>query len=115
MTKLIYKIEEATIWAQAQAQGQYLGSQLDLADGFIHLSSASQVRETADKWFTGRAGLVLVSVNTQVLGEALKWEASRGGELFPHLYAPLPMIAVEAVVAMPLDGQGLHMFGPEIA
>jgi uncharacterized protein (DUF952 family) len=115
MTDLIYKIEDATIWAQAQNSGSYTGSPLDVTDGFIHLSAANQVRETADKWFTGRQGLVLVHVDSTALGETLKWEASRDGALFPHNYGPLPMGAIRAVVPMPLDDTGRHIFGPDIA
>jgi uncharacterized protein (DUF952 family) len=111
---LIYKIEDATIWAKAEAAGSYTGSPLDVRDGFIHLSAADQVRETAAKWFTGKPGLVLISVDSGALGEALKWEASRGGALFPHLYAPLAMSAVRGVTPMPLDGAGQHIFGAEI-
>ena len=115
MTDIIYKIEDAAAWSKAEAVGHYTGSALDLADGFVHLSGADQVRETADKWFTGREGLVLVHINADALGPGLKWEASRGGALFPHNYGPLPMSAVLMAVAMPLDKNGKHVFGPEIA
>jgi uncharacterized protein (DUF952 family) len=114
MTNLVYKIEEHTIWVTAQANGIYHGSPLDLADGFIHLSSAEQVRETAAKWFAGRKGLVLAHIKVDVLGNRLKWEASRGGALFPHLYGPLEMEALHDVEDLPLDENGLHMFGPTI-
>jgi uncharacterized protein (DUF952 family) len=110
----IYKIEDAAVWADAQESGAYTGSALDLADGFIHLSAAHQVRETAAKWFGGRVGLVLVGVDAQALGGALKWEASRGGALFPHLYNPLPMSAVRNVVPMPINEAGVHVFGADI-
>ncbi len=115
MTNIIYKIEDAAIWAQAQAAGSYTGSPLDVADGFIHLSSAEQVRETADKWFTGRTGMVLVHIDATILASTLKWEASRGGALFPHNYGPLPMSAMIAVAPMMLDEAGKHIFGPDIA
>jgi uncharacterized protein (DUF952 family) len=115
MTTIIYKIEDAEVWRMAQTNGRYDGSSLDSADGFIHISDASQVRETAAKWFKARAGLVLVSIDAQALGDALKWEASRGGALFPHLYGPLMMDAVLDVVPLPLDEQGNHVFGPAIA
>lgn len=111
---LIYKIEDAAIWADAHKAGAYIGSALDQADGFIHLSAANQVRDTAAKWFGGKADLVLVGVDAQALGDALKWEASRGGALFPHLYGPLPMSAVRGVAPMPLDQAGLHVFGADI-
>ena len=115
MTNIIYKIEEVNIWAEAQAAGTYTGSPLDVADGFIHLSASDQVRETADRWFTGRLGLVLVHIHAEHLGATLKWEASRDGALFPHNYGPLPMSAVLDVVPMLLDADGKHIFGPQIA
>ena len=114
MSNIIYKIEDAAIWALAQSAGSYTGSALDVADGFIHLSAVDQVRETADKWFAGREGLVLVHVDADALGDALKWEASRDGALFPHNYGPLPMSAIIAVEAMRLDGDGKHIFGSHI-
>lgn len=114
MRNTVYKIEDASVWASAQALGSYSGSPLDVADGFIHLSAVDQVRETADKWFTGREGLVLVHVNSDALGEALKWEASRDGALFPHNYGPLAMSAVLAVEEMTLNRHGRHVFGPHI-
>lgn len=114
MTKLIYKIEDAATWIAAQAADIYYGSALDRADGFIHLSSAEQVRETAAKWFTGRQGLVLAHIKVDALGDNLKWEVSRGGALFPHLYGPLYMTALHDVEDLPVDENGLHMFGPTI-
>jgi uncharacterized protein (DUF952 family) len=114
MTQLIYKIEEHATWIGAQAADIYHGSALDLADGFIHLSAADQVRETAAKWFTGRTGLVLAHIKVDSLGDNLKWEASRGGALFPHLYGPLYMSALHDVEDLPVDENGLHMFGPTI-
>jgi uncharacterized protein (DUF952 family) len=115
MTNLIYKIEDARVWAGAEAAGTYLGSPLDLSDGFIHLSAPDQVRETAGKWFAGRAGLVLIGVDPQSFGDSLKWEASRGGALFPHIYGPLPMGAVVSKELLALDENGLHIFGANIA
>ena len=115
MTNIIYKIEEANIWAAAQTAGTYTGSALDIADGFIHLSAGDQVRETADKWFTGRLGLVLVHIDADALGATLKWEGLRDGALFPHNYGPLPMSAVLDVVPMLIDADGKHIFGPQIA
>jgi uncharacterized protein (DUF952 family) len=115
MTSTIYKLEDASIWAKASIAGVYYGSALDLADGFIHLSAADQVRETASKWFSARSGLVLIGVNEDALGGTLKWEASRGGALFPHIYGPLPMLAVTSVTPLELNDEGLHIFGSEIA
>lgn len=97
---LIYKLLSQAEWAHALALGRFEGSEVDLADGFIHFSAGTQAQETAAKWFAGRTDLMLLSVEADVLGEALKWEPSRGGELFPHLYAPL---AVDDVIeARPL-------------
>ena len=115
MTQIIYKIEDADVWAQAQAKGRYTGSPLDVADGFVHLSSADQVRETADKWFTGREGLVLVQIDADALSSTLKWEPSRDGALFPHNYGDLPMSVVMNVAPMLLDSNGKHIFAPPIA
>jgi len=83
---------------------------IDLQDGFIHFSTAGQAAETAARHFTGQAGLVLVAVDADVLGDALRWEVSRGGALFPHLYGDLPMSAVREVVPLPLDADGRHVF-----
>jgi uncharacterized protein (DUF952 family) len=114
MTNIIYKIEDAAVWIAAQTADIYFGSPLDLADGFIHLSAADQVRETAAKWFTGRKGLVLAHIKVSALSEKLVWETSRGGALFPHLYGPLHMSALHDVEDLPVDENGLHMFGPTI-
>ena len=85
----IYKIVEEAEWRMAAAAGVYEGSADDRRDGFIHFSTAGQVEETAAGHFAGRTGLILVEVAANALGPARKWEASRGGELFPHLYGPL--------------------------
>ena len=90
----IYKICERTAWEEAEAAGRYAGSPVDHRDGFIHFSSAAQLEGTAAKHFAGFSDLVLVAVDGDALGGALKWEASRGGELFPHLYAALALSAV---------------------
>ncbi|MBZ0141337.1 MAG: DUF952 domain-containing protein, partial [Pseudorhodoplanes sp.] len=86
---LIYKICPAALWRQAQQDGIFRGAPVDLADGFIHFSTAAQVGETAAKHFAGQGELLLIAVDTERLGGALKWEPARGGALFPHLYAPL--------------------------
>jgi uncharacterized protein (DUF952 family) len=114
MPNIIYKIEEAAIWSAAQSQGLYEGSALDKADGFIHLSAADQVRQTALTWFAGREGLILAHIDTDALGDTLKWEASRGGALFPHNYGAVPMSAVLGVEILELDNTGNHIFGPAI-
>jgi uncharacterized protein (DUF952 family) len=105
----LYKIMSKQEWETAQAQGIYEGSEVDRKDGFIHLSAAHQVRTTAQKHFSGRADLLLVSVLEKNLGKNLKWEASRGGDLFPHIYGPLQPDAISEVVPLPLMN-GAHQF-----
>jgi uncharacterized protein (DUF952 family) len=90
----IYKICERAEWHAAEAAGQFRGSAVDVRDGFIHFSSAAQVAETAAKHFAQQTDLMLVAVDGDALGGELKWEPSRGGALFPHLYAALPLSAV---------------------
>jgi len=90
----IYKICERALWEAAQAERLFVGSPADVRDGFIHFSTAAQLPGTAAKHFAGLADLVLVAVDAEALPAQLKWETSRGGELFPHLYAPLPLAAV---------------------
>ncbi len=110
MSERIYKIMAADEWAAAQAAGIYEGSAHDRRDGFIHFSTAAQAAETAAKHFAGQAGLVLLTVDAAALGAALKWESSRGGALFPHLYGALPLTAVIAIDALALDPSGVHRF-----
>ena len=93
----IYKIVSSAAWREAEAAGLFHGAPVDLVDGFIHFSAADQVEETAAKHFAGQSDLLLVTVEAARLGDALKWEPSRGGALFPHLYAPLdPRAALSA-------------------
>jgi uncharacterized protein (DUF952 family) len=100
-------------WETAQANGIYEGSEADRRDGFIHLSAARQVRATARKHFSGQGDLLLVAVTEEALGQSLKWEASRGGELFPHIYGNLPLNAVSEVVPLLLVN-GSHQFPDRI-
>ena len=86
---IVYKIVATEEWAKAQAAGVFTGAAIDRADGFIHFSTAEQAPETAAKWFAGRRDLTLVAIDADALGDALRWEPSRGGALFPHLYAGL--------------------------
>jgi len=109
----IYKICSTQLWRDAQRAGLFRGAPPDLADGFIHFSSAAQVAETAGKHFPGAIDQVLVAVDAGLLGEALKWERSRGGDLFPHLYGPLSLAAVLWVEPLPLGADGRHVF-PEL-
>lgn len=106
----IYKIVSRSDWRTAEASGVFSGAAIDLADGFIHFSTAEQVEETAAKYFAGQTDLLLIAVNAAKLGEALKWEASRGGALFPHLYAPLSFEAVARVDPLSIAHDGRHDF-----
>ena len=106
-SNLIYKILSAEAWREACQTGSLLGASVDLADGFIHFSTASQVRETAAKHFKAQTGLVLLGVDPATLGPALKWEPSRGGDLFPHLYGPLPVACVVTERELELGPDGV--------
>ena len=108
--RIIYKIMPRTDWAAFERAGRYEGSADDKRDGYIHFSSREQVRETAAKHFAGQSDLMLLSVDAASLGDMLKWELSRGGALFPHLYGPLPLIAVNEAQPLPLDASGHHQF-----
>jgi uncharacterized protein (DUF952 family) len=108
----IYKIVPAVVWREAERAGHFAGSEVDRRDGFIHFSTAAQAPETAARHFAGQDGLVLVSVDASRLGDRLKWEPSRGGDLFPHLYGVLEMEAVVAIAALPLGPDGRHRFSP---
>lgn len=110
MRQIIYKICPEALWRQAETSGVFTGAPVDLADGFIHFSTAEQVRETAAKHFAGQDGLLLVAIDEARLGPALKYEVSRGGALFPHLYAPLDLQAVAWVKPLPLGAGGAHEF-----
>ena len=111
---LIYKILTSEQWADLQARGETEGAPVDVADGFIHFSTASQARETAAKHFAGQEGLWLVAYDADALGEALKWEPSRGGALFPHLYAPLRHADAVWAKELPLGVEG-HVFPEDLA
>lgn len=114
MTTLIYKISPAAPWRAAEAAGTFRGAPVDLADGFVHFSTAAQARETAARHFAGQADLLLVAVEAEALGPALRWEPSRGGALFPHLYGALPISAVRAVHPLPLGQDGRHVFPADL-
>jgi uncharacterized protein (DUF952 family) len=103
----IYKICEREAWRTAEHERIYRGSGVDQRDGFIHFSAAAQTSETAAKHFAGQSDLVLVAVDGDALGTALRWERSRGGDLFPHLYGALPFSAVRWAKPLPdeVDGQ----------
>jgi uncharacterized protein (DUF952 family) len=98
---IIYKICERVSWQAAEHAGLYRGSELDTRDGFIHFSTAAQVAETAARHFARQSDLMLIAVDGDALGDALKWEPSRGGDLFPHLYAALSLGAVRWAQPLP--------------
>jgi uncharacterized protein (DUF952 family) len=104
---LIYKILPRSEWMAARSTGRFEGSAIDLQDGYIHLSTGPQAAETARKYFAGQPDLVVLEVEGDDLGVALKWEPSRGGDLFPHLYASLAVTAVRAVHEAPLGADGV--------
>lgn len=105
----IYKIFRAPEWQQFQAQGHSTGAPIDLSDGFIHISTADQVVETVAKHFAGETGLMILALDSKALGETLKWEPSRGGALFPHLYRDLTTSDVTWSKPLPLGADG-HIF-----
>jgi uncharacterized protein (DUF952 family) len=113
MTAPIYHMCRRDEWEAGQTSGSYFGSSQDVADGFIHMSTADQIVGSAAKHRAGQKDLVLLTINPDALGDALKWEASRGGALFPHLYGPLPFAAVTQTHPLPLGADGLHVF-PEL-
>jgi uncharacterized protein (DUF952 family) len=102
----IYKICERAAWQEAERAGIYRGSDADRSDGFIHFSTEAQVAETAARHFAGQKNLMLIAVDGDTLGAALKWERSRGGDLFPHLYAALPAGAVRWARPLPDETDG---------
>jgi len=112
--RTIYKIIPASAWREAERQGVYKGSADDLRDGYIHFSTASQVAETARKHYFGQTGLFLIAIDADALGDALRWEASRNDELFPHLYGELELGAVPDILAMRARSDVYHDI-PELA
>jgi uncharacterized protein (DUF952 family) len=107
----VYKILARAEWEAAKARGRFDGAAIDLTDGYIHLSAADQAQETARLHFRDQADLVVAAFDAEALGEALKWEASRGGQLFPHLYAPLDPAKAALVRSAPLDAEGVPQLG----
>lgn len=106
---MIYKIMRGPEWAELRAEGESAGAPVDVADGFVHFSTAEQAAETAAKHFAGVEGLMLVAVEAERLGDALKWEVSRGGALFPHLYREMRLSDVAWAQPLPLV-DGAHQF-----
>lgn len=111
---LIYKIVTSEQWQHAQKAGRFQGAPVDLKDGYIHLSTAAQVRETVAKHFAGQSGLLLLGVSAAALADNLRYEPSRGGQLFPHLYGELPIEAVVSIDDLPLGDDGRHRFPDEM-
>ena len=108
---LIFKIVATPEWLAAESEGVFHGSAVDRADGYIHFSTADQAPETAAKWFAERSDLMLVAVDASALGADIRWEPSRGGALFPHLYAPLSFSKVVWSRPMRLGPHGAHLMG----
>ncbi len=115
MVDVIYKICPEALWRAAQAVGRFEGAPVDLADGYIHFSTGAQVRETAARHFAGQGDLLLLAVDEGALGADLRWEPSRGGDLFPHLHGALPLAAVRRVDPLPLAPDGTHDFPPSVS
>ena len=107
-----FKILSRADWRASLAEGAYDGSPVDHADGYIHLSAADQLAVTAAKHYAGQSDLMLVEVDLTALGDALIWEPSRGGALFPHIYGPLPVSAVTARRTMSVAADGVMTLGP---
>ncbi|MDP2763479.1 MAG: DUF952 domain-containing protein [Brevundimonas sp.] len=110
MSAVAYKLVDRAEWTAALAAGAYAGSAVDRADGYIHMSTADQLAETARRHYAGQDDLVLVEVDLAPLGEALKWEASRGGDLFPHLFAHLPARIDAPQRPLSVDAEGVMRF-----
>jgi uncharacterized protein (DUF952 family) len=106
----IYKVCKKALWQAAEAKGVFEGAPIDQQDGYIHFSTAAQVQETVAKHFAGQYDLFIIAVERDRLGAALRYEPSRGGDLFPHLYAPLDLAAVLWVKPLPLGKDGRHVF-----
>jgi uncharacterized protein (DUF952 family) len=112
MSGMIYHMCPAETWQAALRDGSYRGTADDLRDGFIHFSTAEQIAESARRHRAGQTGLVLIAVESARLGDGLKWEKSRGGALFPHLYGALDPAEAASVRPLPLGPDGEHVFPP---
>lgn len=106
---MILKILRSEEWAGFQLAGEFHGSAIDISDGFIHLSTPAQVAETARQHFSGEDGLTLIAIDPRAPGDALRWEPSRGGALFPHIYGVLEMSHLLWAESLPIGPDGLHM------
>ncbi|EMI20309.1 protein containing DUF952 [Rhodopirellula maiorica SM1] len=110
MTRSIFKVLSADQWTRAQSEGEIRGAPIDIEDGFIHLSARDQVEETVAKHFAGQDDLVLILVDEAKLGDTIRWETSRGGALFPHVYGKIPCEAVIQTWPLRRSGDGKHQF-----
>jgi uncharacterized protein (DUF952 family) len=111
---VIYKICPRALWREAEEAGRFAGAPIDIADGFIHFSTADQVAETAARHFANVSDLLIIGIEAEALGEALRYEPSRGGALFPHLYGDLPVDAVRSVAELPIGPDGRHVFPADL-
>jgi uncharacterized protein (DUF952 family) len=109
---VIYKICPAALWREAERDGVFRGAPVDIADGYIHFSTATQAEETAARHFAGQDDLLLIRVHAEKLGDRLRWEPSRGGALFPHLYGTLAVADAHKVEPLPRGPDGRHRFPP---
>ena len=114
MQRFVYKVCTAIEWRAAEVAGNYTGSADDIRDGFIHLSTAGQLPGTLAKHFSCRTDVLLVTFEAAALGDRLKWEPSRGGQLFPHLYEPLRVALAQRVEASSLDADGRHVLPEDL-
>lgn len=114
MDRYIYKIATRAQWEEAKADGLFRGAPIDLAGGFIHFSTAGQLLETASKHFAGQDDLLLLTVEAQALGTGLRYEPSRRGDLFPHLYGQLALEAISKIDAISLDEDGMHILPDDL-
>lgn len=112
MERFIYKICPTNLWQEAEMAGTFNGAGIDIQDGYIHFSTASQAAETLALHFNGQEGLTLVQVDVTNL--EIKWEASRGGQLFPHLYTALPLSAVTASWRLAIGADGAHILPKQL-
>jgi uncharacterized protein (DUF952 family) len=111
---LIYKILTGPQWAALERDGETAGAPVDMADGFVHFSTLAQVPQTAAKHFAGQTGLMLLALDADALAKALRWEPSRGGALFPHLYGALRRADVVWAQPLPLGAGGVHVFPADV-
>ena len=109
---VIYHLAREAGWRDAARSGRYTGTAEDRADGYLHFSTAAQVAESAAKHRSGETDIVLIAVDADSVGDALRWEPARGGDLFPHLYGALPLSSVLWSTPLPLGDDGLHRFPP---